>query len=206
MEDQDIHPNGVPTAAKPPFRKKKGLYLDAKGVPRKGSRQLLVEMSHFKVEPTQGTAYPCRAKDLKSYRRRPLRTAKPPMDNEAATRLLVDWLSKPVVAGSVEHVAMHNLANGMQLEEWGPDLIIKAFDDLDVLFFRGVLATRTRLDWASQAHLRQIGVDPEGIYGLTSGLGYGRCHISLSATCVFLLSQNPYTQMWATMLHEMVVR
>ncbi|KAL8780296.1 MAG: hypothetical protein Q9203_000877 [Teloschistes exilis] len=137
MEDQNIHPNGVPTAAKSPFRKKRGLYLNAKGVPRKGSSQLLVEMSHFEVEPTQGIAYPCKAKDLKSYRRQPLRTAKPPMDNEAATRLLVDWLSKPVVAGSVEHVAMHNLANGMQFEEWGPDLIIKVSDDLDVFYFSG---------------------------------------------------------------------
>ncbi|KAL9585772.1 MAG: hypothetical protein Q9212_001322 [Teloschistes hypoglaucus] len=205
MNHQDISSKAVTTAAKPPFRKKKGLYWDAKEVPRKGSRSLLVEISHYEVETTRGTAYPCRAKDLISYRRRPLRTAKPPMDNEAATRLLVDWLSKPVVAGSVEHAAMHNLANGMQLEEWGPDLIIKAFDDLDVLFFRGVLATRTQLEWASPAQLREMGEDPERIYGVTTNLGYGRCQISLNAISVFLLSRDPYTQMWATMLHEMVV-
>lgn len=128
------------------------------------------------------------------------------MDNEAATRLLVDWLSKPVVAGSVEHTAMHNLANGMQLEDWGPDLIIKAFDDLDVLFFRGVLATRTQLEWASPAQLRQSGKEPEEIFGMSSKLGYGRCHISLSPVANFLVSRDPYTQMWATVLHEMVVR
>lgn len=207
MKKQGIYPiRAAPAAAKSSLRKKRGLYCDAKVVPHKGSRRLLVEMSKFDVEPDHGTVYPCRAENLRSYRRRPLRTAKPPMDNEAATRLLVDWLSKPVVAGSAEHAAMHNLANGMQLEEWGPDLIVKAFDDLDIIFFRGVLATRTQLDWASPANLRQIGADPEGIFGLTRPLGYGRCHISLNAICIFLLSRHSYTQMWATMLHEMVVR
>ncbi|KAL8695029.1 MAG: hypothetical protein Q9218_000397 [Villophora microphyllina] len=206
MNHRDFWPKDAvpPNGGRRPPNKKKGLYFDGKNLGHRGNPRLLVEISQYEVEPNWGTRYPCKVEDLESYRNRPPRTRKVPISGEYATRMLVDWLGNSIVTGSKEHKAVHNLANGMQLEEWGPDLVIKAFDDLDILFFRGILATRTQLGWADPNYILASGQDPEGIFGLTECLWYGRCHISLNAIGIFLHTRNPYTHMWATLLHEMV--
>lgn len=67
-----------------------------------------------------------------------------------ATSKVVNFLNEPIVPSSKEEAALHRIAEGMQLKDWGPDLAIKAFDDLDILFFRGVLATKTMLNYATE--------------------------------------------------------
>ncbi|KAL8649004.1 MAG: hypothetical protein Q9210_004658 [Variospora velana] len=91
-------------------------------------------------------------RSLVSYRRVPVPARKKPLSNELATRKVVSFLNEPIVPGSKEEAALHRLAEGMQLKDWGPDLAIKAFDDLDILFFRGVLATRTMINYCTQEH------------------------------------------------------
>ena len=38
-----------------------------------------------------------------------------------------------------EHDAIERLRECLTIEDWGPDLIIKAFRDLDTVFFKGRL-------------------------------------------------------------------
>ncbi|KAL8841446.1 MAG: hypothetical protein Q9170_000909 [Blastenia crenularia] len=171
-----------------------------------GDRRRLHELTKYTVEPDQGTPYPCYARNLRSYQRRPRKNVKTPLSNEVATSKLVNFLNQDIVRGSPEHAAIHRLANGMQLEQWGPDLILKAFDDLDIVFFRGVMSTRTQIVYLTQQEIAQEWGRNSKIFGFCESLGYGRCRIVLNATSIFLHSPNPFAEMWLTMLHEMVVR
>ena len=81
---------------------------------------------------------------------------------------------------------------------WGPDLIIKAFCDLDTIFFRGRLRGHVCVRW-----LRDW--SPEGFttLGTTVRLGEGKCAIKMNADTILLENPHPFTRMFATMLHEM---
>ncbi|KAL8944643.1 MAG: hypothetical protein Q9216_000340 [Gyalolechia sp. 2 TL-2023] len=118
-----------------------------------GNRRRLVELSKEPVRADRGTPYPCYTKNLESYQCRPKRTRKAPMSNEEATSKLVNFLNQDIERGSKEHAALRRLAYGMQLTEWGPDLCLKAFDDLDLVFFRGVLATRTQIHYMTEEEI-----------------------------------------------------
>lgn len=169
-----------------------------------GNRRFLLGLIKYEVRPEWGTPYPCSMKNLASYQRRPMRTLKKAISNESATRKLVKFLNEPIVEGSKEREALYRLAEGMQLEEWGPDLIFKAFDDLDLVFFKGVLAKRTQISWLTQGEIRGKHGIRHPILGFCQTLGFGRTHIVLNASLTFK-SRNPFAQMWNTMLHEMVV-
>lgn len=182
---------------------KAGLYWDGRRKFR-GNRQRLFDQARQAVHPDKGTRYPCSLQNILSYRRRPEKSYKNPWSNEVATNKLVNFLNEPIKEGSKERAALYRLADGMQLEKWGPDLIIKAFDDLDLVFFRGVLATRTQISWMTTREIRAKGLT-SSVFGFTEPLGHGRAHIVLNSTIIFLEDPNPFAQMWSTMLHEMVV-
>ncbi|KAL8723300.1 MAG: hypothetical protein Q9225_000352 [Loekoesia sp. 1 TL-2023] len=214
-DTEDMPPNIQRGPRDANVRQGKQLALAGKGTPAQGlyfdgrykfigDRRLLLELTRYTVRPDWGTSYPCYSKNLASYRSCPKRTRKSPFSNEVATSKLVNFLNQDIIRGSREHAAIHRLANGMQLVEWGPDLILKAFDDLDLVFFRGVLATRTQIGYMTEEEVRADGVRAP-VLGYCRPLGYGRCQIVLNATTIFLKSHNPFAQMWATTLHEMVV-
>ncbi|KAI4169828.1 MAG: hypothetical protein LQ343_005377 [Gyalolechia ehrenbergii] len=137
-----------------------------------GDGRRLVELSKAPVKSDRGTPYPCYTKNLESYQRRPKRTQKTPMSNEVATSKLVNFLNQDIERGTKEYGALRRLAYGMQLKAWGPDLSVKAFDDLDLVFFRGVLATRTQIHYMTEEEiLRELGpnMGPEWTEG------HGQC-------------------------------
>ncbi|KAL8939987.1 MAG: hypothetical protein Q9211_002491 [Gyalolechia sp. 1 TL-2023] len=170
-----------------------------------GDRRRLVELTRDVVRPDRGTPYPCYTKNLESYRCRPKRTRKTPMSNEVATNKLVNFLNQDIERGTKEHAALRRLAYGMQLAEWGPDLFLKAFDDLDIVFFRGVLATRTQIQYMTEEEVLREFRPNVHILGCCAPLGFGRCRIVLNSSGNFLNQPNPFAQMWNTILHEMVV-
>lgn len=81
---------------------------------------------------------------------------------------------------------------------WGPDLIIKAFCDLDIIFFggrlRGHVCVRWLPDWSPAGHT---------LWGTTVFLGEGKCAIRLNADTILLDDGRPFECMFATILHEM---
>ena len=81
---------------------------------------------------------------------------------------------------------------------WGPDLIIKAFCDLDTIFFCGRLRGHVCVRW-----LRDWSKDGSTKWGTTALLGEGKCAIKMNADTILLKDRHPFTKMFATMLHEM---
>ncbi|KAI4257344.1 MAG: hypothetical protein L6R42_005742 [Xanthoria sp. 1 TBL-2021] len=168
-----------------------------------GDRNLLFQLSRFKVRTDWGSQYPCSEEKLWSYQRLPKQNKRIPLSEEMATGNLVGFLNQPILPGSKEDAAIHRLANGMRLWEWGPDIVIKAFDDLDIVFFRGVLDTRIQIEWRSDEEIigKRTG---DRVLGLCIRLGHGRSRIVLNATRILLHAADPSSTMWATALHEMV--
>lgn len=89
------------------------------------------------------------------------------------------------------------IAEGRQ-HSWGPDLIIKAFCDLDVVFFRGRLRGHVCVRW-----LCDWSADRSTTWGSTIYIGEGKCSIKLNADTILLEHPRPFERMFATMLHEM---
>lgn len=83
---------------------------------------------------------------------------------------------------------------------WGPDVVIKAFCDLDTVFFRGKLRGHVCITWAS---LYDFKSSPEPI-GHTRYLGQSKALIQLNAQYIFLdYGRRPLTEALGTVLHEM---
>lgn len=82
---------------------------------------------------------------------------------------------------------------------WGPDLIIKAFCDLDTVFFNGRLRGHVCIAWRAASEMGST------LYGGTNYLSQGKCQIGLNAEGIILdlSSSKAFKQMWSTMLHEM---
>lgn len=101
-----------------------------------------------------------------------------------AEREAIERLSKAISAGR------HGL--------WGPDVIIKAFCDLDVVFFRGRLRGHVCVRW-----LPDWSAPGCTIWGTTVFLGDGKCAIRLNVETILIDHPRPFERMFATMLHEM---
>lgn len=87
--------------------------------------------------------------------------------------------------------------------EWGPDLIIKAFIDLDRVFFLGLLRGHVHVEWKSASSFPRS--TPNRLtMGVTTALGGGKARIRLNADGIFASTRmSTFKEMWRTMLHEM---
>ena len=106
-----------------------------------------------------GTAYPCTKRDIESvtianYHR----TGDKPklgefLSMDKATEELEQSLSKSAQLSSSTEEALKRLRNMLLLEDkdWGPDLIVKSFNDWDKVFFNRRLKGHVFLAWNSEA-------------------------------------------------------
>ena len=81
---------------------------------------------------------------------------------------------------------------------WGPDLIIKAFCDLDVVFFRGRLRGQVCVRW-----LPDWSAPGRTVWGCCVFRGRGKCAIRLNVDTILRDHPHPFECMFGTMLHEM---
>lgn len=145
------------------------------------------------VLPDYGTDYPCTMRQLQSYRTVPAPTYDRPWSANKAARVLLEFLNAPVPLGSRADAALHRIGFALGLSDWGPDLIIKAFRDLDLAFFRGTLTGKTMVNWATDQEFDRP------VRGTTRFLGHGRCHIRLNASLIFCTGPTgTFSQMWTT--------
>lgn len=105
---------------------------------------------------------------------------------------------------SKEEDAIKRLRKGLKVKKWGPDLIIKAFQDLDTLFFRGVLVGNCLVRWRDPEGCRRVSARSKCTwYGLTHPAGSRadkQVAITLSAEHILLECSDPYGQMWKVMI------
>lgn len=109
-----------------------------------------------------------------------------------------DLCRKP---GKLETEAVERLSKAIaagRRGSWAPDLIIKAFCDLDTVFFRGRLRGHICVRW-----LPDWSAPGSTTWGTTVLLGEGKCAIRLNADTILLDHRRPFERMFATVLHEM---
>lgn len=87
--------------------------------------------------------------------------------------------------------------------DYGPDLIVKAFCDLDRVFFLGRLRGQVHVKWTSGSSFPAR--RPHRLYyGRADYLGGGKVVICLNADGIFATTRlSTFKEMWRTMLHEM---
>lgn len=90
---------------------------------------------------------------------------------------------------------------------YGPDIIIKAFVDLDLVFFDGRLRGNVCVQWASDEYFQKWQVAP-GAWGFTvrpQRGEMGQCRVYLNAKTILLdpSTDSPFKTMFGTLLHEM---
>ncbi|KAL8840148.1 MAG: hypothetical protein Q9205_005866 [Flavoplaca limonia] len=163
----------------------------------------LVEQCFDEPHPDEGTDYPCTKGQLRELRSiGPVHYVARISPRKACSELL-RFHERP--ASRRENAALSRIGTALRLLDWGPDLIIKAFHDLDTAFFGGNLAGYTMVRWQSDAEFHQVGVGSS--YGVTFTCFNGTepQKIFLNAEVIFGEgSVGHFKQMWGTMLHEMV--
>ncbi|KAF6218262.1 hypothetical protein HO133_006224 [Letharia lupina] len=126
-----------------------------------------------------------------------------------ASREIIEHNDQRRSPSSCEQDAIRCLARALDEAEsgpWGPDLIIKCFCDLDIVFFGGVLQGNVRVGWGSAHELAMLEEALRDNYGITIHTQPGRVDIFLNARGIF---SNPnaavslFRAIFSTMLHEM---
>ena len=96
---------------------------------------------------------------------------------------------------------------------WGPDLPIKAFNDLDQVLFGGYLRGRVGLRWEgdTKALASSVGHDPSDVMGITMPIMKGRppimvAEVILNSQQIFLKTtpEMKWKRMWNVLIHEMI--
>ena len=100
------------------------------------------------------------------------------------------------------------LRNHKSGHPYGPDLAVKAFKDLDLVFFGGHLNGHVSVNWSGCSKNKGFGCcEASCCYAFTQGTlrtGSGQCRITMNADLIFGSEiKDPFKQMLTTLLHEM---
>lgn len=156
----------------------------------------------------QGTPYGCHEVNLENcasvYNKRP----HAPRSIESATTELERFLNPSVAIDGPELMAILHLRDGIRIQDWKPDLIVKAFRDLHIAFFDSTLQCHTSFNWrcaewwneSQRSHTAY-----RGPLGMTQILGRGKAAIELNAWGILLNCEDAKLEMWRVTLHEMAV-
>ena len=180
----------------------------------------LYEESFYDIALDTATNYPCTQNELNASGGANRRTALkahnfgnktkwfarpnrgPFLDARIAAREVFDHNDPERRPSAAENEAIDRLVAGFEnaaQEYWGPDMAIKAFCDLDKVFFCGRLRGHVCLTWSPDRFFDQ------DCFGFTTYLGVGKCVIQLNAYWIFCgpESGSGFIQMFSTLLHEM---
>ena len=168
------------------------------------SRQRLLEKAFYGVDACWGTPYPCRQRDLDIIRQHPSRNDGPFASQRQATLEIVDHNDPRRRLPSYEREAIRRLSDAVDDSArypWGPDLVIKAFLDLDLVFFGGALRGYVCVSWEGMECFADEG-ESQGRTTDSSRPGHALIYLNAEA---ILLGPSPFSHMFSTVLHEMCV-
>ena len=98
--------------------------------------------------------------------------------------------------------AIKRVRDCLKIKKWGPDLIIKAFRDLDTVFFKGRIVGNCLVRWRDREGCERTHRACE-FYGATTPVGpleNRQTQITLNANIMFFQCEDPYIEMWRTVL------
>ncbi len=168
------------------------------------SRQHLLEQASYPIDARHGTPYPCRQRDLDIVRQHASRNEGPFVSQGQATLEVVNHNDPRRRLPSYEREAICRLSDALRDSaryDWGPDLVIKAFLDLDLVFFGGVLRSYVCVLWDSMENFADRGTS-QGRTAVSPRPGNARIYLNAQA---ILLCRTPFRHMFSTVLHEMCV-
>ena len=167
----------------------------------------LYESAFLRFSAKSGSSYPCKQSEIDFHHRGEFLANKGPFVTATqATKEVMGWNDEKRATPQKELDIIRALAMAIQDAtknfRFGPDLIIKATADLDRVFFGGRLRGHIVVKWVDQTGRH------ESTRGTCRQSQYGQALIELSATNILLrkwtgVGDNPATQMFATLLHEM---
>ena len=170
------------------------------------SREELYREALLDVKVDQGTPYDISQEDLDALRTLPNRNCGPFISLREATQEILDHNRVGRDPSSAELAAIQRLRGALANSVWNPDIVIKAFQDLDLIFFCSRLRHKVRFQWQSPLAFAPY-EQPGGLnLGATfRGEAIGQMSIMLNAHNLLLrdIVQNPWMLMWSTALHEM---
>lgn len=167
-------------------------------------RQELFRAAFENVYTDRGTRYSCTTSDIYAATHFHGHHSGHYISANRADREIVERNSLSRVPGRSESAAIRRLVDairGCERHWWGPDLVIKAFLDLDKIFFCGRLRGLVRVVWRN--------LHRPGVAGLCTRNGpnasSGRGEIILNADEILRsrTRPTPFFEMFATVLHEM---
>lgn len=160
-----------------------------------------------RISASRGTPYPCSQEALDNCafgsNKCPYSTRSP----DFATIELERFLDPNALTSSTVQGAIFRLQAGLGIHDWKPDLIIKAFNDLDTVFFDGTLSGHTTLNWRCAPWWIEWENSPNGHRGplaIARFRGHGKAAIELNAWGILLNHPDAKLGMWKVTLHEMV--
>ena len=173
----------------------------------------LAELRALALQPVslnRGTPYPCsgsRLHDTITHNPRPRRSSSYVSAHKATSDIVAqNALGRNLDYGEydairrLEEIVLVCMSDGRR---WTPDLIIKAFCDIDHVFFRGRLRGHVHVEWKPASYFtpRASGMVR---FGKTTPLDGGKARIRLNAGGILGdTGYGPFKEMWRTMLHEM---
>lgn len=179
------------------------------------AQEVSQQMYKQAFEPFQvknGTKYPCSQTEIDFHHRgRFLQPNTGPFVSAIeATSQIVEHNKETRKVPPPESAAIDRLIDAiLDAEEYGfvPDIVIKAFADLDLVFFDGRLRGNVCVEWVSDEYLQKWHVPP-GAWGFTvkpEPGESGQCRVKLNAKTILLdpSTEVPFKTMFGTMLHEM---
>ena len=167
-------------------------------------RQELFAAAFRNVHADRGSRYSCTQSDIdRATHFRGHHNGQYVSINRATDEIVAHNRSGRAVSQS-EAAAIHRLQTGIrgcERHSWGPDLVIKAFLDLDKIFFCSRLRDIVRVVW--KRNLNRPGMAGSCMKD-SSNPNSGRREIWLNADEIILYRGSPpFAEMWATLLHEM---
>lgn len=181
---------------------------------KKALGELLFKQALQPFNKDTGTPYPCSQTDIDFHRKNvfPKPNKGPFVKVREATKELM-WHNDPErKTPASEKAAIQNLLsfdpNTQEGLTLGPDLAIKAFKDLDLVFFGGALQNHVTVNWCSDVECMIKG-SLEEVWGVCKSSSQGwQCRIELNARMIFRegwtrRTPHPFESMIGTLLHEM---
>ena len=186
-------------------------------------REQLFQEAFEPISLDTGTPYPCSQADIEFHQRGVFK--KDPdayafVENRMATKEVLWQNDERRPTTPAEEAALDRLCGVFQSVEdeltIAPDLVIKAFSDLDLVFFSGRLRGNVAVQWVEDEFFcdREKPLTVRGHCSKYHNDGLrisveGRCHIRLNATIIFRRGwknpgdPEPWQQMIGSLLHEM---
>ena len=224
---RDIRPPARTPESENPARRNRPQLFEETSSGRRLRPEDLYGQSCRDVSLDTGTGYQCTQKDLDACGGQSRRASR--KTNHA--QLIAMWFPRPnrgklvstrrATLDIVEHNALERIPPAVEESaidrlltmfdnarqgSWSPDVAIKAFCDLDTVFFRGRLRGHVCVTWATQEAFYQM--PGSHCFGHTVSLGQGKALIQLNAHDLLLEGAynggRPISQTFATLLHEMM--